>query len=63
MLGPKIRQVRASRRLTESDLAVKVGIGIAELQKYEKGEAEPNTALLGKIAEALDVTVGDLRGG
>jgi transcriptional regulator with XRE-family HTH domain len=54
--GAKVRELRVVRRLTQEDLAGKVGVGRAALISLEKGEgAPPRLDLIVGLADALGV--------
>lgn len=55
-IGARIKSKRASRRITQKELAEKVGISAAAINKFEKGKKKPSTNVLLKIAEVLDTT-------
>lgn len=57
-----IRAKRKEAKLTQDDLAKKVGINRATLSKYENGQIEPPFSQLVKIADALQVPVYELMG-
>ena len=58
-----LKKHRASRKLTLDALASASGVSRAMISKIERGEATPTTSVLGKLAEALDVTISQLVGG
>lgn len=59
----KIRQYRAERKLTLKQLAEKVGITLATLQKYEAGKIQRiDVDMVIKLASALDVQPESLTG-
>src|SRR5919112_5937393 len=58
---PKLREWRESRALTQVELAERAGMSSRSVAGYEAGTgARPPTVR--KLAEALGVEVGDLRG-
>jgi transcriptional regulator with XRE-family HTH domain len=60
----KLKKARIVKGLTQGQLARKIGADTQRVSKYERGVAAPTTALLVKLAEALDVTTDYLiRGG
>jgi transcriptional regulator with XRE-family HTH domain len=59
--GDRLRQLREAQGKKALDIAMAVGINVAEYQRYESGVDKPNAALLQKIAAALRTTVADLR--
>lgn len=57
----KIREIRESRHMTQTELAEKAGIARATLWKLESGEDEiTTTKTLANIATVLGVSVSDL---
>lgn len=51
----KVKALRESRKLTQQQLADKVGANQATISKIEKGIANPTQAMIERIAAALDV--------
>ena len=49
-------QLRKEYKLTQQDMADKVGIHITQVKRYEAGQAQPSVELLKKIATAFNVT-------
>lgn len=59
----KIKSIRESRNLSQSQLAKKAGISVRTLQKYEQEQNNPANAqakLIIAIAEALEVEPKEL---
>lgn len=59
----RIKALRIERRLTQSQLAQKVGTSTRAIQRLENSERSLDATLFGtvlNIAKALDVTVYDL---
>ena len=54
-LGRRIRLRRVEIKISQSDLADKLGVSFQQVQKYEKGVNRVGAARLQKIAAALDV--------
>jgi transcriptional regulator with XRE-family HTH domain len=52
----KLKRARVLKGLTQGQLARKIGADTQRISKYERGVAAPTTAILIKLAEALDVT-------
>jgi len=61
-LGPRLRDRRAILRLTQDDLARRVGISRPALSRLEHELVEPTARLLIALATALDTTPEALRG-
>lgn len=53
MLQNKIRSVRKAAKITQGELAEKLGINRATISKYETGEISLSIEMLQKIADAL----------
>src|SRR6201987_4922644 len=62
MVGAKIRVLRVSRGLSQSDLADKIGVTFQQVQKYEKGANRVGASRLSQIAAVLGISVGELFG-
>ena len=50
-----IKVARDKRRMTQSELALRIGKSTRMIQKYESGEVTPNLEVLGEIAKALGI--------
>ncbi|NYE56432.1 helix-turn-helix domain-containing protein [Carboxydothermus ferrireducens] len=61
-LGERIRLIREEKKLTISELAVRVGISVSYLSEIERDTVNPSVATLRRIAEELGVSVADLMG-
>ncbi len=59
-LGKAIRQLRQKRGLTQVALGEKAGITGRSLSLIERGHANPTWGTVKSIAEALDVSMGEL---
>lgn len=57
-IGKRIKEIRASKGLTQSELGEKVGLNANRIQQYENGARNPKLELCKQIAEALGVDVG-----
>ena len=55
-----LKKVRKSKRLTQSELAEKVGCSTIMISKIETFQANPSLELLKKIAEVLESKIDDL---
>ena len=58
----KLRAVRNSRGLSQSELAKKAGIAQLQISLYETGRVSPNLNTLEWICKALNVKASDLLG-
>lgn len=53
--GEKIKRIRLSKGLTQSELGKRCGMADSQIGVYERGESKPRAATIARIAEALDV--------
>lgn len=58
--GEKIRKLRKTNRLTQQEMADKLGVGLSTFKRYETGVALPRLAILKAIAYEFRCTVDDL---
>lgn len=56
-LGKRIRLRRVEMKISQSELADKLGVSFQQVQKYEKGVNRVGAARLQQVATALDVPV------
>ncbi len=56
-IGQKIKQIRKSWGLSQSELAERVGISFQQIQKYEKGSTRISVMRLQQISKALGVNI------
>ena len=55
-----LREWRATRGLTQFQLAAAAGVGLSSVTNIEAGRQEPRISLAARLAQALGVTVGDI---
>jgi transcriptional regulator with XRE-family HTH domain len=60
LLGRRIRQLRKIRMMTQEQLGEKAGVDYKYLGGIERGERNPSTENLAKIAKALGVKIQEL---
>jgi len=60
VMGKMLRRARIWRKLTQAQLAAKVGVHEMTISKLERGDRQPSLALLRRLARALKVKVGQL---
>jgi len=58
-----IARQRASKGLTQAELAQKLNVKPQVIQEYESGKAIPDGQMLARIARVLGIPVNDLRSG
>lgn len=61
-IGAKIRELRRSAKLTQEQLANKIGVEKSSIGKYETTNVVPSIDVLKKIASTFGVTVDALIG-
>lgn len=59
-IGLKIQAARKAAKLTQFELAERIGISMRHLQRIESGQTNINLETLGLVAEALRLEVADL---
>jgi transcriptional regulator with XRE-family HTH domain len=56
----RIRAARKNAGITQEQLAKMIGINRATLSRYESGDIDPPSSQLGRIADVLNVPIGEL---
>ncbi len=56
----KISKLRNERGLTQQDMANMIGVGIAQIRRYEKGKSSPTLEVIKNIAKTLGVSADEL---
>src|SRR3954464_9335703 len=56
-VGRRVRSRRLESRLSQTELADKIGVTFQQVQKYEKGVNRIGAGRLQRISEALDVPI------
>lgn len=59
LVGRKIRQLRRQRKLTQVELAEKIGVHQSDLSRMEQGEYKVGLDTLLRILGTFDLTIGD----
>ncbi len=59
-IGMKIREIRAAKGLTIKDVSKKTSLSNGFISRMERGDISPSLSSVKKIADALDISVGDL---
>lgn len=59
-LGPRIAQLRKTKRLTLQELASRAGLSKSFISQVESGTSKASIASLKKIVAALDIQLGNL---
>lgn len=58
--GKTIKELREKKRLTQKDLAEKIGVSDKAVSKWETGKGLPDIGIVEDLAGALSVSVGEL---
>ncbi|MBQ9268620.1 MAG: helix-turn-helix transcriptional regulator [Oscillospiraceae bacterium] len=61
-IANNIKAARKAARLSQSELAARIGKSLRTVQGYENGETEPSITMIHEIAAALDVPSSSLLG-
>ena len=59
LIGPKIRKMRKERKLTQTDLASRIGIQQSDLSRMEKGEYRVSLDTLFRILAEFNVSISE----
>lgn len=59
-IGKIVRQVRENKGITQEELAFDAGLNRAYIGYIERGERNPSTETLVKIAKALKISLNEL---
>lgn len=60
LLGERIKEIRKSKKLTQEQLAERIGIEIPSLSNIENGKNYPNSETIEKIAKGLEMEIFEL---
>ncbi len=55
LLGLRLKHLRTQRRLTQEELAERIGISSKYLSSIERGKENPGLSTIARIAEALQI--------
>lgn len=61
-VGKRIKTIRKGLKMSQSDLAARLGKTLRTVQKYESGEIELSIAMVNEIADILSVSPAELIG-
>lgn len=62
MINEKIRAARSNMNMSQAALARAVDVKPATVASWEKGRTEPDTVMIGRLAQILKVTTDHLLG-
>lgn len=58
--GVRLKQLRKEKKLTQEELAVRIGRSVDALSNIERGKSLPNFTTIEQLAQALDVPLKNL---
>lgn len=62
LFGERLLQVRKKRKVSQDDLAKRLGVHAPVIGRYERGEVKPSIETAARMAEALGVSLDYLTG-
>jgi transcriptional regulator with XRE-family HTH domain len=62
-VGERIKEQRTQKKLTQTKLAMLVGLTYIQIGRYETGKSNPSADVLNRLAQALDTTTDFLMKG
>lgn len=57
LIGRKVKLFRQQRQLTQTELAMAIGVSFQQIQKYERGVSRVSASRLLELARVLDVDI------
>lgn len=63
IVGSMIKKIREEKKMTQTELAVKLHVSDKTVSKWETGKGYPDITLVGPLAEALGISVIELMSG
>lgn len=60
LLGARIKALRSAKNLTQEQIAEQIGVSRQKYARIESGTNSVTLDILSKLADVLDVTVGDI---
>lgn len=60
MLAENIKEIREEKRMTQGEVAKKMGTSQASISAYENGKKDPTYRTICRLAEVLGCSVVDL---
>lgn len=58
--GRRLRTLRTEKKMSQEELSFKAGISPAHLGQIERAEKKPTLETIGKLAEALEISLPEL---
>lgn len=63
LIGARLKEVRKQQRLTQEDLAEKLGVSFQQVQKYENGKNRISFASIYELSNYLNISLEDFMNG
>ena len=60
LFGQRVRRIRMAKNISQEKLALSCNLDRSYMGRIERGEVNPTLERIYEIAQALDVTPGDL---
>ncbi|MNZ99157.1 HTH-type transcriptional regulator ImmR [compost metagenome] len=61
-LGSKLKKARENKRLTQQEVAIKLGVTNGTISGYERNYRDPDTDILNRMADLYEVSLDWLNG-
>lgn len=62
LFGERLAEIRRKKKISQDEIAKKIGVHAPVIGRYERGEVKPSIEVAVKIAEALNVPLDYLVG-
>ena len=62
-IAERIKELRTQKKMTQQELATKVGLTYIQIGRYETQKSNPSSEVLQRLAQALDTTTDYLMNG
>jgi transcriptional regulator with XRE-family HTH domain len=62
LFGDRLSELRKKKKLSQENLAKKIGVHAPVIGRYERSEVKPSIEMAAKIAEALNISIDYLVG-
>ena len=59
-LGDNVKRIRIDKGMTQGELSLSSGVGLAQVSKIERGKADPTASTILKLMKALDCSADRL---
>ncbi len=62
ILGKRLKELREDMKLTQKEVAIRLGLNPVSYLRYEKSQREPSLLILAQMAKFFEVTTDYLLG-